>query len=285
VVTVHDLAYRLFPETASAEVHEYLSRVEAAVRRASRVVVPSERTRRDLLDAYPVRPDRVVTVPLGVDSAVYRPAPEDETRAVMQHYGIERPYLLFLGGMEPRKNLPSILQAYGALGDDDRPGLVLAGPAPHWHPGASSLVRAALDELDPRVRKGVVLTGWVPERDASALLRGAEALVYVSRYEGFGLPVLEAMACGTPVLTSNASALPQTAGDAALLVDPDDVDAIADGMRRILSDQSLRERLRAAGPVRAAAFPWEETARRTAELLHEAYDERVRRSSRPRATR
>jgi glycosyltransferase involved in cell wall biosynthesis len=271
VVTVHDLAFHLFPDTASGGTQDYLSRVERALRRASRVVVPSEQTRRDLLDAYPFMAERVVTVPLGVDTGVFRPAPEGEVRAIRDRHGIEEPYLLFLGGIERRKNLPSMLRAYASLGDDVRPGLVLAGPAPHWHPEGSSLLRSALDDLAPRVRERVVVTGWVPERDTVALLTGAEALVYVSRYEGFGLPVLEAMACGTPVLTSAVSALPETAGDAALLVDPDDVEAIAHGMRRILTDVSLRDGLRAAGTVRVTGFRWEETARSTARILHEAH--------------
>ncbi|MFL5798812.1 MAG: glycosyltransferase family 4 protein [Actinomycetota bacterium] len=270
-VTVHDLAFRLFPDSASAGTREYLSRVGGALRRASRVVVPSERTRQDLLDAYPVSADRVETVPLGVDTDVFRPAPEEAVRAIRDRHGIDGPYLLFLGGIERRKNLPSMLRAYASLGEVVRPWLVVAGPAPHWHPEGSALLRTALDDLTPEVRRLVVLTGWVPERDSVALLTGAEALVYVSSYEGFGLPVLEAMACETPVLTSAVSALPETAGDAALLVDPGDVEAIAHGMERILTDSALREALLAAGTARAAGFRWEETARRTARILHEAH--------------
>jgi glycosyltransferase involved in cell wall biosynthesis len=127
-----------------------------------------------------------------------------------------------------------------------------------------------LDGLPPRVRERIVVTGYVSESEKVALLSGAEALVYPSLYEGFGFPVLEAMACGTPVLTSNVSALPETAGDAALLVDPRDEAAIAEGMRRLLLDEALRERLRAAGPKRAAQFNWDDTARRTADVLRRA---------------
>ena len=116
-----------------------------------------------------------------------------------------------------------------------------------------------------------MLTGYVSDPDKVALLSGAEALVYPSLYEGFGLPVIEAMACGTPVLTSNTSALPETAGDAALLVDRRDPEAIAQGVERILTDRVLRGQLREAGMVRATAFDWDNTARRTAEILHRAY--------------
>ena len=117
------------------------------------------------------------------------------------------------------------------------------------------------------MRKDVVLTGYVPDEDVPALVAGAVALAYPSRYEGFGLPVLEAMACGTPVLSSNVSAIPEVTGDAALLVDPTSEDAIADGLRRIVEDDGLRARLSAAGIERAAGFTWERTARATAEVL------------------
>jgi glycosyltransferase involved in cell wall biosynthesis len=148
-----------------------------------------------------------------------------------------------------------------------RPTLVIAGPVAPWNPEGWDLVRPSLEELPPLVRDRVIVTGYVSEGDKVALLSGAEALVYPSRYEGFGLPVLEAMACATPVLTSNVSALPETAGDAALLVDPRDTEAIAAGMTRLLTDGALRERLRVAGVARAARFSWDETARLTAEVL------------------
>src|SRR5439155_17364884 len=128
----------------------------------------------------------------------------------------------------------------------------------------------ALERLPGQVRSGVVMTGYVSEADKVALLGGAVALVYPSLYEGFGFPVLEAMACATPVVTSDVSALPEVAGDAAILVSPGDVDAIAGGMDRVLRDDALRERLAASGPVRAASFRWEDTARRTVRVLRDA---------------
>ena len=144
---------------------------------------------------------------------------------------------------------------------------MIAGPVAPWNPEGWNLVRPALEALPPGVRDRVVVTGYVSEEEKVALFGGAEALVYPSLYEGFGLPVIEAMACGTPVLTSNVSALPETAGDAALLVDPHSVEGIAAGIERLLTDSALRERLRSAGLARARIFSWEETARRTAEVL------------------
>ena len=230
----------------------------------------SEQSRRDLLDLYPVDAERVSVIPLAVDADVFRPAGADAVDAVRRRYGIDGPYLLSLTGIEPRKNIPALIRAFVSLPEDVQPLLVLAGPVAPWNPAGWNLVRPVLDGLPPRVRERIVVTGYVSEAEKVALLSGAEALVYPSLYEGFGFPVLEAMACGTPVLTSNVSALPETAGDAALLVDPGDEAAIADGMQRLLVDEALRERLRVAGPARAARFNWDDTARRTADVLRRA---------------
>jgi glycosyltransferase involved in cell wall biosynthesis len=272
VLTVHDLAFRLSPRTAPMATRRWLSHLDHALHRASRIIVVSENTRRDLLELYPVQPDRVSVVPLGVDGEVYTPAPEGSVDAVRRRYGIQGPYVVCLAGIEPRKNLPALIRAYASLPGDVRPGLVLAGPIAPWNPEGWDLLRPVLDEQPPAIRERIVLTGYVHDEQKVPLLTGAEALVFPSLYEGFGLPVIEAMACGAPVLTSNVSALPETAGGAALLVDPHDVDSIAQGIERLLTDQALREKLRAAGRARASTFSWTETARRTAEILHQAGD-------------
>jgi glycosyltransferase involved in cell wall biosynthesis len=270
VLTVHDLAFRLFPETAPQNTREWLAPLGRWLKQASRVIVVSEQTRRDLLDTYAVAPDVVTVVPLGVDADVFRPASPESIDRVRRRYGIEGPYLVSLAGIEPRKNLPALVRAYASLEDDVRPALVLTGPVTPVNPEGWALLRPVLDGLPTRVRERIVLTGYVPERDKVALLSGAEALVCPSLYEGFGLPVVEAMACGTPVLTSTVSALPETAGGAALLIDPRDQEAIAGGMERLLADPPLRERLRVAGLARSKEFSWKRTAVRTAEVLHQA---------------
>jgi glycosyltransferase involved in cell wall biosynthesis len=269
VVTVHDLAFQLFPPAGPPVAVRRLSRLRRAVCGASRVIAVSEQTRHDVLQIYPVQADRVSVVPLGVDPEVFRPAPERAVTAVRHAYRIQGPYLLALGGLERRKNLPALVRAYASLDTDVRPSLVLAGPTVPWDREEREVLLSALDDLPTGIREGVVLTGYVPESDKVALLSGAEALVYPSLYEGFGLPVIEAMACGTPVLTSNVSALPATAGDAALLVDPRDEEAIAAGIERLLTDSSLRERLRRTGMERSERFTWRETALQTAEILHQ----------------
>jgi glycosyltransferase involved in cell wall biosynthesis len=271
VLTIHDLAFHRFPETAPMATRRWLGRLGSALREASQVIVVSERTRADLSEAYPAAAarlaDRMTVVPLGVDPAVFRTADPAAVEAVRGRFAIDGPVLLSLGGIEPRKNLPALLDAFAALPEAVRPVLVIAGPVAPWNPEGWALVRPALEALPRTVRERVVVTGYVSEEEKVALLGGAEALVYPSLYEGFGLPVIEAMACGTAVLTSNVGALPETAGDAALLVDPHDTEEIAAGIERLLTDDALRDRLREAGRVRAASFSWDETARRTAEVL------------------
>jgi glycosyltransferase involved in cell wall biosynthesis len=268
VVTVHDLAFRLFPETAPQAVPWWREAVARTMRRARRVIVPSESTRSDLMDIYGVDADRVVIVPLAVDHDRFRPPPPDRIRAVRGRLGIDGPYVLALGRSR-RKNLPRLLEAFGELPDDLRPALVVAG-APPWSPDDSDGGLEALAALPAEARSKVRFIGYVPESQMVALLSGATALAFPSLYEGFGFPALEAMACGTPVLTSNVSSLPELVGDAAVLVDPNDAQAIADGLRSLLCDDDLHERLRTAGPARAAGFDWTSTARATAAVLHEA---------------
>ena len=175
-----------------------------------------------------------------------------------------------MGGIEPRKNLPALLRAYAALPDDARPALVLSGASVPWNPEGRNALTVALGRLPAAARNGVILTGYVSDPNRTPLYTGAEALAFPTRYEGFGLPVLEAMACGTAVVTSNSSSLPEIAGDDAVLVDPDDDASIADGLRRVLEDDSLRDRLRRAGLVRAARFTWHDAARRHVEVLRRA---------------
>jgi len=270
VVTVHDLAFELMPETAPQAVDWWREAVRRAVRRAARVLVPSESTRRDLLRLMHPDPERVVVVPLGVDRAVFAPAPPDRVDAVLRRFGIDGPYVVFLGRHQ-RKNLPGLLRAFTALPDGERPTLVVTGSAP-WTPDGSDPDGPALAALPPAVRRRVSLIGYVQPEDTAALLTGSLGLVFPTRYEGFGFPALEAMACGAPVLTSNSSSLPELVGSDAVLVDPEDAASIAEGLRRFITDEALRARLRQAGLERAARFDWDETARDTAAALRAAAD-------------
>ncbi|MDQ4005960.1 MAG: glycosyltransferase family 4 protein [Actinomycetota bacterium] len=268
VLTVHDLAFRRFPETAPQSTRRWLARLDRAIRRAVQIIVVSEATKRDVVELYPVDPERVTAIHHGVDTERIRRADADEVQRARRRYGIDGPYVLFLGGLEPRKNLPRLVAAHGRVADP--PSLVVAGASVPWNPEGRGELERALSELPPKARERVVLTGYLGERDKVAVLSGAEALVFPSLYEGFGFPVVEAMACGIPVLTSNVSSLPEVAGDAALLVDPLDEEQIADGIRRIVEDAALRTRLVKAGRARVGRFGWDDSARRHAEVLHRA---------------
>lgn len=268
VVTVHDLAYRRFPETAPQATRKWLGRMDRTLRQAAEIIAVSEATKRDLVELDRVDPSRVSVIHHGVDHERYRPPPPEEVDRVRRIFGLDGPYVVFVGGIEPRKNLPALARAFATLGGDLR--LVVAGSWVPWNPEGRSDLSRTLGGLPAQVRARIAFTGYVSERDKVGLLGGAEALVFPSLYEGFGFPVVEAMACGTPVLTSIGSSLPEIAGDAALLVDPRDEEAIAEGIRRLVEDGDLRSRLRERGLVRAQDFRWEETARRTAEVLGRA---------------
>jgi glycosyltransferase involved in cell wall biosynthesis len=268
VVTVHDLAFHLFPETAPHAAPWWRRAVRRAIHGATRVLVPSESTRQDLLRLYEVPPEGVVSVPLGIDRDLFRPASEEDVADVRRRYGIDGPYLLFLGRHQ-RKNLHGMLRAFAAMPNDLRPTLVVTGSPPYTR-DRSDHDGPALAALPDAVRAKVSLLGHVPSGDTVSLLSGAVALAFPTFYEGFGFPALEAMACGTPVLTSNVSSLPEVVGDAALLVDPRDETSIAEGLARIVGDEALRTRLRAAGAQRVGRFDWDETARGTAAVLHAA---------------
>ena len=276
VVTVHDSSYRFAPELMPrADALMFGRFVPWSIRRAARVVTVSEHGREDVLRSAPgLDPARVVVVPNGVSPA-FAPDPTAADR-VRAAYGLDPGYVLFIGALQPRKNLLRLLDAYAAL--DDAPPLVLAGDAKHDE--------AALDEriaalgLGGRVRRIGYVRGEPALRD---LYAAAGVFAFPSLYEGFGLPVAEAMACGTPVLTSDATALPEVAGGAAVLVDPRSSGSIADGLARLLGDEALRARCHDAGLARAAELTWDAAAERLVGVWSDVLRERPqpRRAVRP----
>lgn len=268
-LVVHDLAFRLFPDTAPHHDHRWHRRFESWLAEAALVIVPSDSAKRDLCEHYPVGPERVEAIHHGVDAHEFRPAAPEDVERVRRTFGIEdAPYALFVGGVEPRKNLETLVRALARVPPPAR--LVIAGGPVRWDPAASERLDGAVAALPADARERVIRTGYVSESEKSALLTGATVLAYPSRYEGFGFPVLEGFAAGVPVLTSNISSLPEVAGDAAVMVDPADDDAIALELSRLFDDEDLRNVLRAAGHARVAGFTWEATARATAAALHRA---------------
>jgi glycosyltransferase involved in cell wall biosynthesis len=269
VPIVHDLAFRRYPETAPHIDTRWRRRFAAALEEAPAIVVPSASVANDLADAYPTVIGRVHVVHHGVDADAFAPVSQGTVDDVRRRYAIEGAYVLFVGGIEPRKNLEQLVRAFGRA-ETGSASLVLAGGPVRWFPQAAERLDAAIGLLPEEVRARVVRAGYVSERDKVALLSGATVLAYPSVYEGFGFPVLEGFAAGVPVLTSNVSSLPEVAGDAAVLVDPSDVDAIASALTELLSDEDLRAVLSAAGVARAAGFTWEATARATAAVVRRA---------------
>ena len=269
VPVVHDLAFRHYPETAPHIDARWRGRFAAALDDAPAVIVPSESVASDLREAYAVDGDRLHVVHHGVDAGGFAPARPGAIDAVRRRFGIPGPYVLFVGGIEPRKNLDMLTRAF-ASSDARHLCLVIAGGPVRWFPQSVERLEATIALLPPGVRSRILLIGYVNERDKHTLLSGATVLAYPSLYEGFGFPVLEGFAAGVPVLTSNISSLPEVAGDAAVLVDPGDVDAIATALSELVADEDLRAVLSAAGVARAARFTWETTARATATVLRGA---------------
>ena len=264
VVSIHDLTVMLFPEWHPAgRLREMHAGLRASAEAADRIIAVSRHTKNDIVKHLGVEPDRVAVVPLAVDPSL-RPLPRAEIDAALAPLGLTHgAYLLFLGTIEPRKNVGRLLDAVLAAGPDVGP-VVLAGGL-GW---GNDALRPRIAEL---TRQGRVRSlGYVQETLRIGLLGGARALVYPSLYEGFGLPPLEAMACGTPVVTSDVASLPEVVGDAALLVDPLHTDELASAIERLWHDEALRADLRARGLARARQFTWEATARLTLDVYARA---------------
>jgi glycosyltransferase involved in cell wall biosynthesis len=230
--------------------------VRAAVRRASRVIAISEHTKHDIVELFGVDPEKIDVTPLGVSEGLSPLAPQERADFRDQH-GFNGLTLLYLGTLEPRTNIPNLLRAFDLIAGESGAELVLGG-AQGW---LTDELHQTLNAM--RSRDRVRLTGFIPEAELRSWLSAADIFVFPSRYEGFGLPPLEAMACGTPVVASTSSSLPAVLGDDALLADPDDIESIAAAIKRLLDDPVLATDLRKRGLRRAARFTWEETARQT----------------------
>jgi glycosyltransferase involved in cell wall biosynthesis len=228
------------------------------LRRVDAIITDSECSQRDIAHYLQV-PKEKITVTMLAAARHFRVLSQAESAPALARAGVAPPYILYVGSLEPRKNLLRLLEAYRLVREwSPRWGLVIVGARNAWK---STPVAAAVERYG--LQDNVTFTGYVPDEDLPALYNGAGLFCFPSLYEGFGLPVLEAMACGAPVVTSNTSSLPEVAGEAALLVDPYDVEAIAAAMQRVLSEPELAEDLRRRGLARAAEFTWERTARET----------------------
>ena len=262
VVSVHDLSFEHLPQTFLRRSRTQLRlTVRHSARRADRILTLSEHTRADVIETYKIDPAKVTAIPLAAP-AHFGPVTDDkELQRVRHNYGIDGDYVLSVGSIQPRKNLVRLIKAYallrGDLSSNRYPKLVIVGKR-GW------LYDETLRVLEETgVKDSIVLTGYVPEPDLPALYSGALCFVYPSYFEGFGLPPLEAMKCGTPVVVGNATSLPEVVGDAGLKIDPFDVSAIAGAINELINNSELRRELSVKGLERAELFDWRNTARQT----------------------
>lgn len=263
VVTIHDLAYRYFPSAYPAlnRFYEYLALKLA--QGASKIIVPSQATKNDLLKWTKINPEKIVVIHHGVDYAIYQ-SPQEKK--------VNYPYLLFLGKLEERKNLKRIIEAFAMLKKEKKlpHKLVLVG-----QPGFRyQEIDAKIQTLPQSIQKEIIPTGYLPTHEVIRWLKNADILLFPTLYEGFGLPVLEAMAAGVPVLASQIPALKEIASDAAFFVDPQKPKEIATGIERLLSDQDVRKQLIQKGQERAKSFSWQKCAQETLNVLQAVFQEK-----------
>ena len=271
ILTVHDVSCLVNPAWFRwGHALYYRAMISRSARRAEAIIADSKATASDLEQRLGLERARIRVVPLGVD-AIFRPAPGEAVDRVRSRYALPDRFLLFLGTLEPRKNLARLVEAFTLAARQIPHYLVLAG-RPGWKCAA---LRRAIAMSDAASR--IVMPGFIPRDDLPALLTAAEGFVWPSLYEGFGLPPLEAMACGTPVLTSNAASMPEAAGDAAIMVDPQNIPEIAESIKALVTDASLRAALREKGLKRAGMFTWQRTAELTAEVYRSVWAGCVRR--------
>jgi glycosyltransferase involved in cell wall biosynthesis len=263
VITVHDLSFLFYPRNFPASKRLYLRTfTRMSVRRARRVIAISENTKRDVVQQYGIPPDRVDRIYYGTDP-IFRPLPAGQVADFRKRRGLPERFVLFVGTLEPRKNVVRLIEAYARLPRNCPPLLLVGGKG--W---LYDEIFTRVGELD--LTDKVQFVGYVSGEELPWWYNAADLFVYPSVYEGFGLPPLEAMACAVPVISSSVSSLPEVVGEAGLLVDPDDVQALAEAMGQVLADSHLRETMRAAGLAQASRFSWQEAARSTVETYRHA---------------
>lgn len=258
VLTIHDLSFLRVPECADQRLRWYLTEVvPRSVRRADILLADSESTRRDLIELLNVPPDRAHVIYGGVDCAFAPVTDESALRFVRERYAAGRPYILSVGTLEPRKNYPALVRAFAAARREaNLPHVLVIVGKKGW---MYESIFSTIEEL--RLEGSVLLPGFVPDEELPALYSGADLFALPSFYEGFGLPALEAMACGTPVVVSNVSSLPEVVGNAGILVRPTEVDALAGAICQVIGDSVLAQRLSKDGRGQASRFTWEGAAR------------------------
>ncbi|HUP35710.1 MAG TPA: glycosyltransferase family 1 protein [Candidatus Limnocylindria bacterium] len=268
VVTIHDCIHLRFPQYLPSKLGYAYARSSlwVATHRASRIMTVSEASKRDILRYFTIPESKIDVIYNAIDDRFGMMPPEEEIARVRERYQLNDPFVLYAGNIKPHKNLERLIEAFHMLrrGDLEHVKLLIIGDEISKY----ATLRRAVHRL--KLHQHVRFFGFVPDQTLAVLYRLAGVFVFPSLYEGFGLPPLEAMASGTPVITSNVSSLPEVVGDAAVLVDPYEPEDIADAMRRVLTDAPLREDLVRRGLARASMFSWERSIRRVREIYEEA---------------
>ena len=270
VVTIHDCIHLRFPQYLPNRIAYAYARSSLwiATHRASRILTVSETSKRDILDFFNVPESKIDVIYNAIDERFWEPPPSDEIDRVRERYQLDDPFVLYAGNIKPHKNIERLIEAFYALkkrGFENVKLLIIGDEISRY-----ATLRRAVHRH--KLHKHVRFFGFVPDKTLAILYRLAAVFVFPSIYEGFGLPPLEAMASGTPVITSNVSSLPEVVGDAAVLIDPYQSDEIADAMERVLTDEALRNDLRRRGLERARHFSWERSIGRVREIYSEVLE-------------
>lgn len=262
--TVHDVVFRARPELVDPGLRDYLDRwTEHSLEVADAIITVSEFSKREIVGSYGTPPDKIHVIYNGVGPEFHRRDPGEPGKRLREKYALPERFVLYVGSLEAKKNIDRLLEAFAMLVTEGRAGdtkLVLAG----GRGGQAYDIEAAIERAG--VREQVVVTGYLPDGDIPALMNMADVFVYPSLYEGFGLPPLEAMACGTPTVVSDASCLPEVVGDGGVVAPAEDAAGLASAMARVLGDEALRGELAKRGPGRAAEFTWQRAAGETLSL-------------------
>ncbi len=258
VTFIYDMVYKAFPETISKETMEMLNyNLAVTCRRADRIITISEFSKSEIIKYLQVPEDKISIIPCGVDLSIYHPnyTPE-EVEKVKKKYGIDSDYILYMGTLEPRKNIERLIEAYKLLQKEagTLPKLILAGKKGWMYEKIFNKVE------EYRLKEKVIFTDYVESRDVPILMKGALMFVFPSIYEGFGIPPLEAMACGTPVVVSNTASLPEVVGEAGYYVDPYSKEEMKNAMQVIIGDKTLQKEMSKNGLYRARSFTWKSSA-------------------------
>jgi glycosyltransferase involved in cell wall biosynthesis len=267
IVTIHDCIHIMFPQYLPNRMAYAYAKASmwSAARRSNRILTVSEASKRDIMRFFNVPANKIVVVCNAIDERFRVPPSEEAVARVRERYQLHRRFVLYAGTIKPHKNLVRLIEAFADLrtnGFDDVTLLIIGDEI-------SKLPALRRAVHSHKLHKHVRFLGYLPDDMLAILYRLASVFVFPSLYEGFGLPPLEAMASGTPVVTSNVSSLPEVTGGAAVLVDPYDVDSIREGIQRVLTDPALREELRAKGIARSREFSWESSVARTREIYEE----------------